>query len=143
MSGRRVLKGIEGNWTSVQEEWSIEKDRLRCARDKWQSKTKTIEDNIPTHIKPRPLTNRSTKPNVQGLVTLTGICSLGMLTDDGEIVLTIRLNRSTYLPLPHFLTFLQAVTTFHIDTKLCLSYHLVTFIQTFRAIFRYEVLPML
>ena len=75
-------KGVEGKWTSVQEEWSVEKDRLRCARDKWELKTKTIEDNISIHIKPHPLTYRSTKPNVRGLVTLTSTRSLGMFTDE-------------------------------------------------------------
>ena len=32
-------KGVEGKWTSVQEEWSVEKDRLRRARDEWELKT--------------------------------------------------------------------------------------------------------
>ena len=36
-------KGIEGKWTSIQEEQSVEKDRLRHARDEWELKTKNID----------------------------------------------------------------------------------------------------
>ena len=72
-------KGVEGKWTSVQEEWSVEKDRLRRARDEWESKTKTIEDGILARVESRlsliqqrdshPFMNGSAKPNGQGLVT--------------------------------------------------------------------------
>ena len=72
-------KGVEGKWTSVQEEWSVEKDRLRRARDEWESKAKTIEDGILARIESRlsviqqrdghPFMNGSAKPNGQGLVT--------------------------------------------------------------------------
>jgi len=72
-------KGVEGKWTSVQEEWSVEKDRLRRARDEWESKTKTIEDGILARVESRlsviqqrdghPFMNGSAKSNGQGLVT--------------------------------------------------------------------------
>ena len=71
-------KGVEGKWTSVQEEWSVEKDRLRRARDEWELKTKNIEDGILARIESRlsliqrdshPFMNGSAKPNGQGLVT--------------------------------------------------------------------------
>ena len=72
-------KGVEGKWTSVQEEWSVEKDRLRRARDEWELKTKMIEDGIVARVESRlsviqqrgghPFMNGSAKPNGQGLVT--------------------------------------------------------------------------
>jgi len=72
-------KGVEGKWTSVQEEWSVEKDRLRRARDEWELKTKTLEDGILARVESRlaviqqrdghPFMNGSAKPNGQGLVT--------------------------------------------------------------------------
>ena len=72
-------KGVEGKWSSVQEEWSAEKDRLRRARDEWELKTKTIEDGLLTRVESRlsviqqrdghPFMNGSAKPNGQGLVT--------------------------------------------------------------------------
>jgi len=43
-------KGVEGKWTSVQEEWSVEKDHLCCTRDEWELKMKTIEDDILTCV---------------------------------------------------------------------------------------------
>ena len=72
-------RGVEGKWSSVQEEWSVEKDRLRRARDEWEMKTKTLEDGIVARIESRlsitqqrdghPFMNGSAKPNGQGLVT--------------------------------------------------------------------------
>jgi len=72
-------KGVEGKWTSVQEEWGVEKDRLRRAREEWELKTKTIEDGILARVESRlaviqqrdghPFMNGSAKPNGQGLVT--------------------------------------------------------------------------
>ena len=69
-------KGVEA---SVQEEWSVEKDRLRCDRDEWESKTKAIEDGILARVEAHlslvqsrnnhPFINGSAKPNGQGLVT--------------------------------------------------------------------------
>ena len=71
-------KAAEGKWTSVQEEWGVEKDRLRCARDEWESETKMIEDGtlarVESHLSViqqqdgHPFVNRSAKPNGQGLV---------------------------------------------------------------------------
>ena len=79
-------EGVEGKWTSVQEEWSVEKDRLRRAQDKWESKTKAIEDGILACVETRlsliqpqdshPFINGSAKPNGQGLVTPPSPCSL-------------------------------------------------------------------
>lgn len=72
-------KGVEGKWSSVQEEWSVEKDRLRRARDEWELKTKTFEEGIVSRVESRlsvvqqrdghPFMNGSAKPNGQGLVT--------------------------------------------------------------------------
>ena len=72
-------KGVEGKWSSVQEEWNVEKDRLRRARDEWEMKSKTIEDGIISRVESRlsiiqqrdghPFINGSAKPNGQGLVT--------------------------------------------------------------------------
>ena len=47
------MKGVEGKWTSVQEEWSVERDRLRRARDEWESKTKTIQDSVLARVESR------------------------------------------------------------------------------------------
>jgi len=57
----------------------VEKDRLRRARDEWESKAKTIEDGILARVESRlsviqqrdghPFMNGSAKPNGQGLVT--------------------------------------------------------------------------
>ena len=44
-------KGVEGKWTSVQEDWSMEKDYLCCTRDEWELKMKMIKDSILTCIK--------------------------------------------------------------------------------------------
>ena len=46
-------KGVEWKWTSVQEEWGVERDRLRRARDEWESKTKTIEDSVLARVESR------------------------------------------------------------------------------------------
>jgi hypothetical protein len=72
-------KGVEGKWSSVQEEWNVEKDRLRRARDEWELKTKTIEDGILSRLESHisviqqreghRFMNGSAKPNGQGLVT--------------------------------------------------------------------------
>ena len=72
-------KGVEGKWTSVQEEWSVEKDRLHHTRDEWESRTKMIKDSILacaeaclSLIQPwdsHQFMNETTKLNGQGLVT--------------------------------------------------------------------------
>ena len=72
-------KGVEGKWSSVQEEWSVEKDRLRRAREEWELKTKAFEDGVLARVESRlaviqqrnghPFMNGSAKPNGQGLVT--------------------------------------------------------------------------
>ena len=36
---------VKGKWSSVQEEWIVEKDRLCRARDEWELKTKTVHHN--------------------------------------------------------------------------------------------------
>ena len=46
-------QGVEGKWSSVQEEWSVEKDCLRRARDEREMKTKTLEDGIVARIESR------------------------------------------------------------------------------------------
>ena len=65
--------------TEMINEWSVEKDRLRRARDEWKLKTKNIEGGILARVKSRlsliqqrdshPFMNGSAKPNGQGLVT--------------------------------------------------------------------------
>ena len=79
-------RGVEGKWSSVQEEWSVKRDRLRRARDEWELETKTTEDGILSRVESRlsvirqrdghPFMNGSTKPNRQGLVTPPSPCSL-------------------------------------------------------------------
>jgi len=76
MSGRRELNG-SGHLSK--EEWSVEKDRLRRARDEWELETKPIKDSILVRVKSRlsviqqrdghPVVSRSAEPNGQGLVT--------------------------------------------------------------------------
>ena len=68
-------RGVEGKWSSVQEEWSVEKGRLRRARDEWDLKTETLEDGTATWIESRlsiaqqcdghPFMNGSARPNGQ------------------------------------------------------------------------------
>jgi hypothetical protein len=36
-------KGVEGQWSSVQEEWTQERERLSRAREEWESKFKAVE----------------------------------------------------------------------------------------------------
>jgi len=43
-------KGVEGQWSSVQEEWNQERERLSKAREEWESKTKSIEQGLGTTI---------------------------------------------------------------------------------------------
>ena len=72
-------KGVKGKWSSVQEEWSVEKDRLCRAREEWELKTKAIEDGVLARVESclaviqqrdgHPFMNGSAKPNGQGLVT--------------------------------------------------------------------------
>ena len=69
----------KGKWMPIQEQWSVEKDHLRHARDGWESKTKTIEDSILACIEvhlslvqsrdSHLFMNGTAKPNGQGLVT--------------------------------------------------------------------------
>jgi len=39
-------KNVEGKWSSVQEEWNSERERLKRARDEWESKAKSMEEGI-------------------------------------------------------------------------------------------------
>ncbi|EPS95292.1 hypothetical protein FOMPIDRAFT_1025852 [Fomitopsis schrenkii] len=39
-------KTVEGRWTGVQEEWSEERERLRRARDEWESRMRGLEDGF-------------------------------------------------------------------------------------------------
>lgn len=36
-------KGVEGQWSAVQEEWSQERERLNKAREEWEDRAKTLE----------------------------------------------------------------------------------------------------
>ncbi|KAI6132396.1 hypothetical protein EV401DRAFT_1917556 [Pisolithus croceorrhizus] len=36
-------KGVEGQWSAVQEEWSQERERLNKAREEWENRAKTLE----------------------------------------------------------------------------------------------------
>lgn len=36
-------KGVEGQWSAVQEEWSQERERLNKAREEWETRAKTLE----------------------------------------------------------------------------------------------------
>jgi hypothetical protein len=39
-------KNVEGKWSSVQEEWNSERERLKRARDEWENKAKLMEEGI-------------------------------------------------------------------------------------------------
>jgi hypothetical protein len=39
-------KTVEGQWTSMREEWASERERLTSARDKWESKVHTVECDL-------------------------------------------------------------------------------------------------
>ena len=39
-------KTVEGRWTGVQEEWSEERERLRRARDEWETRMRGLEDGF-------------------------------------------------------------------------------------------------
>ena len=87
-------RGVEGKWSSVQEEWSVEEDCLRHARDKWELKTKRPKNGIVTRIESRlsiaqqqdghPFMNGSAKPNGQGLARLAPTASLPTPCDRGR-----------------------------------------------------------
>ena len=39
-------KNVEGKWSSVQEDWTDERERLRRAKDEWESRMRTAEDTV-------------------------------------------------------------------------------------------------
>ncbi|KAL1941564.1 hypothetical protein VTO73DRAFT_7003 [Trametes versicolor] len=39
-------KNVEGRWSSVQEDWNEERERLRRAKDEWESRMRAAEDTI-------------------------------------------------------------------------------------------------
>ncbi|KAI0646179.1 hypothetical protein C8Q79DRAFT_926207 [Trametes meyenii] len=39
-------KNVEGRWSSVQEDWNEERDRLRRAKEEWESRMRSAEDTI-------------------------------------------------------------------------------------------------
>jgi hypothetical protein len=39
-------KSVEGQWSSVREEWASEHERLAFAREEWENKVKTVEMNL-------------------------------------------------------------------------------------------------
>ncbi|KIP09780.1 hypothetical protein PHLGIDRAFT_126079 [Phlebiopsis gigantea 11061_1 CR5-6] len=41
-------KNVEGRWSTVQEEWNEERDRLRRARDEWEARVKAVENGLET-----------------------------------------------------------------------------------------------
>jgi hypothetical protein len=43
-------KNVEGKWSSVQEEWNSERERLKRARDEWENKAKTMEEGIVSKV---------------------------------------------------------------------------------------------
>jgi hypothetical protein len=43
-------RNVEGKWSSVQEEWNSERERLKRARDEWENKAKTMEDGIVSKV---------------------------------------------------------------------------------------------
>jgi len=74
-------KGVEGKWSSVQEEWNTERERLKRARDEWETRAKNVEEGLMSkvesslttfHMQSRtPFLNGSTKflEHGPGLVT--------------------------------------------------------------------------
>jgi hypothetical protein len=43
-------RNVEVKWSSVQEEWNAERDRLKRARDEWENKAKSIEEGIVSKV---------------------------------------------------------------------------------------------
>ncbi|KAM5534745.1 hypothetical protein V8D89_011609 [Ganoderma adspersum] len=39
-------KGVEGRWSSVQEDWSEERERLRRAKEEWESRMRSAEETV-------------------------------------------------------------------------------------------------
>ena len=39
-------KSMEGRWSSVQEDWSEERERLRRAKDEWENRMRSAEDTV-------------------------------------------------------------------------------------------------
>ncbi|PCH39624.1 hypothetical protein WOLCODRAFT_110944 [Wolfiporia cocos MD-104 SS10] len=39
-------KSVEGRWSGVQEEWNDERERLRRAREEWESRMRAVEDGV-------------------------------------------------------------------------------------------------
>ncbi|TBU52602.1 hypothetical protein BD310DRAFT_981744 [Dichomitus squalens] len=79
-------KGVEGRWSSVQEDWSEERERLRRAKEEWESRMRSAEETVSNAVQKvdtgllslasfqaqhqHSLTNGSAKPHTSGgLVT--------------------------------------------------------------------------
>lgn len=43
-------KNVEGRWSSVQEEWNEERDRLRRAREEWEARVRVLESGLETTV---------------------------------------------------------------------------------------------
>jgi hypothetical protein len=43
-------KSVEGKWSSVQEEWNTERDRLKRARDEWEARAKNVEEGLMSRV---------------------------------------------------------------------------------------------
>ena len=41
-------KSVEGRWSSVQEEWNDERDRLRRAKEEWETRVRQVETSLET-----------------------------------------------------------------------------------------------
>jgi hypothetical protein len=41
-------KSVKGQWSSMHEEWALERERLTSAREEWESKVKAVKTNLGT-----------------------------------------------------------------------------------------------
>ncbi|OSX63155.1 hypothetical protein POSPLADRAFT_1138902, partial [Postia placenta MAD-698-R-SB12] len=43
-------KNVEGRWSNVQEEWTEERERLRRAKDEWETRIRVVEDGVGSNV---------------------------------------------------------------------------------------------
>ena len=103
-------KNVEGRWSTVQEEWTEERDRLRRARDEWEARVKAVESGLETtaakvdsglaslasfQIQQRPLPNGHAKLTGSGGLVTPPTSSPRSLSADSTRVRTKKRRSST------------------------------------------------
>ena len=80
-------KGVEGKWTSVQEEWSVEKDHLRRARDEWELKTSSRRrTKSPSQITMPPVNTDSDEDELMISPGYTSRCGHTLVAGTASVV---------------------------------------------------------